>query len=52
MKLDIKETKFTLKQRIEELTKWLYRYPDSQESSRRNVELEAAKEQLEFIEKK
>jgi hypothetical protein len=52
MKLGLDETKFALKQRIDELTKWLGRYPSSPETSRRQIELETAKEQLGFIEKK
>lgn len=49
MKLNIDETKFALKQRIDELTKWLRRYPRSPETSRRQTELDTAKEQLDKI---
>lgn len=49
MKLTDKEAIFTLKQRITELGKSLLRFPDSPEYTRRKVEYDTAREQLEKI---
>jgi hypothetical protein len=40
---------FTVKQRIDELEKWLKEFPESEFAFRRRVELEAAKEQMKKI---
>lgn len=52
MKLSDKETIFTLKQRIDELKKWISLMPDSFLRQQRETELLAAKDQLSKFENK
>ena len=50
IKLNLEASKFTLEQRIKELMFFLRNVPNSEFSARRQIELDAAREQLKRLE--